>query len=125
MVKTFGIVHSAGNPFFPRFCPLFDGPSPPFEGNSRKISQNGAPAKSYSTKNTVHTIPNIPTGKCRKLTDTGQTASKQMGYNSRIEGQNRIFFTLVNIRQFVRCVGKQILARRVFVLRRKYCTIPT
>ncbi len=47
------------NPFFPRFCPLFDGPSPPFEGSSRNISQNGAPAKSYSTKNTVHTIPNI------------------------------------------------------------------
>jgi hypothetical protein len=62
---------------------LFDGPSPPFEGSSRKISQNGAPAKSYSAKNTVHTIPNIPTGKCRYyLTDTGQTASKQMGYNS-------------------------------------------
>ncbi len=58
--RTFG-----GNPFFARFCPLFDGPSPPFEGNSSKISQNGAPAKSYSTKNTVHTIPNIPTGKCR------------------------------------------------------------
>jgi hypothetical protein len=51
---TFG-----GNPFFPRFCPLFDGPSPPLEGSSRKISQKGAPAKSYSTKNTVHTIPNI------------------------------------------------------------------
>jgi hypothetical protein len=52
--RTFG-----GNPFFPRFCPLFDGPSSPFEGgSSRKISQNGAPAKSYSTKNTVHTIPN-------------------------------------------------------------------
>jgi hypothetical protein len=58
--RTFG-----GNPFFPCFCPLFDGPSPPFEGSSRKISQNGAPAKSYSTKNTLHTIPNIPTGKCR------------------------------------------------------------
>jgi hypothetical protein len=70
-----------GNPFFPCFCPHFDGPSPPFEGSSHKISQNGAPAKSYSTKNTVHTIPNIPTGKCRYLTDTGQTASKQMGYN--------------------------------------------
>jgi hypothetical protein len=58
--RTFG-----GNPFFARFCPLFDGPSPPFEESSRKISQNGAPAKSYSTKNIVHTIPNIPTGKCR------------------------------------------------------------
>jgi hypothetical protein len=58
--RTFG-----RNPFFPCFCPLFDGPSPPFEGSSRKISQNGAPAKSYSTKNIVHTIPNIPTGKCR------------------------------------------------------------
>jgi hypothetical protein len=53
-------------PLFPSkggFCPLFDGPSPPFERkislrqiykrSSRKISQNGAPAKSYSTK-----IPN-------------------------------------------------------------------
>jgi hypothetical protein len=50
---TFG-----GNPFFACFCPLFDGPSPPFEESSRKISQNGAPAKSYSTKNTVHTMPN-------------------------------------------------------------------
>jgi hypothetical protein len=58
--RTFG-----GNPFFPRFCPLFDGPSPPLEGSSRKISQKGAPAKSYSTKNTVHTTLNIPTGKCR------------------------------------------------------------
>ncbi len=49
---TFG-----GNPFFARFCPLFDGPSPPFEGSSRKISQSGAPAKSYSTKKyrTYHT----------------------------------------------------------------------
>jgi hypothetical protein len=46
--RTFG-----GNPFFPRFCPLFDGPRPPFEGSSHKISQNGAPPKSYSTKNTV------------------------------------------------------------------------
>ncbi len=54
-----------GNPFFPCFCPLFDGPSPPFEGSSRKILQNGAPVKSYSTKNTIHTIPNILTGKCR------------------------------------------------------------
>ncbi len=58
--RTFG-----GNPFFPRFCPLFDGPSPLFEGSPRKISQKGAPAKLYSIKNTVHTIPNIPTGKCR------------------------------------------------------------
>ncbi len=58
--RTFG-----GNPFFPCFCPPFDGPSPPFEGSSHKISQNGAPAKSYCTKNTIHTIPNIPTGKCR------------------------------------------------------------
>jgi hypothetical protein len=58
--STFG-----GNPFFPRFCPLFDGPSPPFEGSSCKISQNGSPAKSYSTKNTIHTIPKIPTSKCR------------------------------------------------------------
>ncbi len=48
---TFG-----GNPFFARFCPLFDGPSPPFEGSSRKISQNGAPAKSYITKNTIPII---------------------------------------------------------------------
>jgi hypothetical protein len=48
--------HTFGeNPFFAHFCPLFDGPSPPFEGSSRKISQNGAPAKSFSTK-----IPYIP-----------------------------------------------------------------
>ncbi len=52
--RTFG-----GNPFFPRYQ------SPPLEGSSRKISQKGAPAKSYSTKNTVHTVPNIPTSKCR------------------------------------------------------------
>ncbi len=58
--RTFG-----GNPFFACFCPLFDGPSPPFEGSSCKFSQNGAPANSYSKKNTVHTILNIPTGKCR------------------------------------------------------------
>jgi hypothetical protein len=76
---TFG-----GNPFFPRFCPLFDGPSPPFEGSSRKISQIGALAKSYSTKNTVHTILNTNRQVPVTYTDTGQTASKQMGYNSSV-----------------------------------------
>jgi hypothetical protein len=57
LVGTFWYRTFGRNPFFPRFCPLFDGPSPPFEGSSRKISQNGAPSKSYSTQNTVHTIP--------------------------------------------------------------------
>ncbi len=62
----FGIIQLAGTPFFPSkggFCPLFDGPSPPFEGNisSRRIYKKEFPqnftkwssAKSYSTK-----IPN-------------------------------------------------------------------
>ncbi len=85
MVGMFWYQTFGRNPFFPRFCPLFDGPSPPFEGSSRKISQNGAPAKCYSTKNTVHTIPNI--NRQVPVTyryDTGQTASKQMGCNSNI-----------------------------------------
>jgi hypothetical protein len=56
--RTFG-----GNPFFAPFCPIFDGPSPPFEGSSRKISQNGAPTKSYSKKKPY--IPyQISTDKC-------------------------------------------------------------
>jgi hypothetical protein len=59
----------AGTPFFPQreaSAPFFDGPSPLLKEklvpakftkrSSRKISQNGAPAKSYSTKNTE---PNI------------------------------------------------------------------
>ncbi len=44
---------------------------------------------------------------------------------TRVEGQNRIFFVLVNIPQFVHCVGKQILVRQVFVSRRILCAIPT
>ncbi len=48
--RTFG-----GNPFFPRFCPLFDGPSPPLEGSSRKISQKELPPNL-----TVQKIPYIP-----------------------------------------------------------------
>jgi hypothetical protein len=43
-------------PLFPLLLPPICGPS---KGNSHKISHNGAPAKSYSTKNTIHTIPNI------------------------------------------------------------------
>ncbi len=42
-----------------------------------------------------------------------------------VEGQNRIFFGLVNTRQFVRCVAKVILSCRVFVSCRIYVTIPT
>jgi hypothetical protein len=40
-------------------------------------------------------------------------------------GSKRFFFALVNIRRFVRCVGKYILAHQVFVSRRILCTIST
>jgi hypothetical protein len=59
----FGIVHLAGTPFSLASAPFLMDQAP--EGSSRKISQNGVPAKSYNTKNNVHTIPNIPTSKCR------------------------------------------------------------
>ncbi len=58
--RTFG-----GNPFFARFCPLFDGPSPPFEGefpqnftkwSARQILQY----KKYRTCHTEYTNPQVP-----------------------------------------------------------------
>jgi hypothetical protein len=58
LVGTFRYRTFGRNPFSHRVCPLFDGPSSPFKRSSRKISQNGAPAKSNRTKNSVLTIPN-------------------------------------------------------------------
>ncbi len=83
----FGIVHLAGTPFFPSkggFCSLFLVKKkfpPKFTKRSpRKISQNRAPAKSYSTQNTNRiyqpaSASNLPIP--AKL-------SIQMGCNSRV-----------------------------------------
>ncbi len=76
--RTFG-----GNPLFVRFCPLFDGPSPTYEGVPAKFHK-----MELRPNLTVQEIPyipyQIPTNRQVSVTytDTNQTASKQMGYNS-------------------------------------------
>jgi hypothetical protein len=56
---TFG-----GNPFFPRFCPLFDGPSPPLRGVPTKFHKMGSHQilqyKKYRTYHTEYTNWQVP-----------------------------------------------------------------